>query len=58
MNKKGLDHAAMAAFLGISEGYLSDLKNGKRSPSLRMAKRLSGLADVPIESFLTTQTGS
>jgi transcriptional regulator with XRE-family HTH domain len=58
MSAKGLDHAAVAAFLGISQGFLSDLKNGKVTPSMRMAGRLSERADVPVDSFLAALTDS
>lgn len=41
--------------LGISKGYLSDLKNGRVRPSLPLAARLSAEAGVPLESFLSVE---
>lgn len=50
--RRGVTQKDFAARLGMSEGYLSDLKNGRVRPSLRLAARLSLEAGVPIESFL------
>lgn len=41
----------IAADLGISESHLSNIVSGKRTPSLGIAKKLSVLTNVPIESI-------
>jgi transcriptional regulator with XRE-family HTH domain len=56
--RQGVDQGDFAAQFGISEGYLSDLKNGHVSPSLKLAAKLSEAAGVPIESFLLAPTDS
>jgi transcriptional regulator with XRE-family HTH domain len=56
--RQGVDQGEFAARFGISEGYLSDLKNGRVSPSLKLAARLSEEVGVPIESFLLAPTDS
>ena len=38
--------------LGLSIGYLADLKNGKQTPGFKLAKRLSDDLSIPLESFL------
>jgi transcriptional regulator with XRE-family HTH domain len=50
--RHGGTQAELAARMDMSEGYLSDLKNGRVRPSLLLAKRLSDECGVPIESFL------
>ena len=51
----GGTQADFAARMEMSEGYLSDLKNGRVRPSLALAKRLSDECGVPIESFLVLE---
>ena len=58
LNRQGINQGEFAATLGISEGYLSDLKNGKATPSLSLAQRLSEAAGIPIESFLGSPANS
>lgn len=42
----------LAARLGISEAYLSELINDEQSePSLTLALKLSKIIDVPVERF-------
>jgi transcriptional regulator with XRE-family HTH domain len=50
--KRGIRQFQVAAMLGVSDSYLSVLRQGKRRPSLAMAKKLSDHCGVPIESFL------
>lgn len=52
LGRQGKTQADFAAEFGISVGYLSDLKNGKVSPSLKLAKRLSDECNIPVESFI------
>jgi transcriptional regulator with XRE-family HTH domain len=42
----------IATDLGISIGYLTDLKNGRTTPGFKLAKRLSDTLQIPLESFL------
>lgn len=53
LKRNGSTQAEFAERLGMSNGYLSDLKNGKVRPSLALAKQLSDECGIPIESFLT-----
>ncbi|MFN6976790.1 MAG: helix-turn-helix domain-containing protein [Gemmobacter sp.] len=39
----GTTQGALAARLGVSDGYLSDLKSGKKRPSLDLAFRIEAL---------------
>lgn len=50
--RQGKTQAEFATAFGISVGYLSDLKNGKVEPSLKLAKRLSDECNIPVESFI------
>lgn len=50
--RQGGTQAEFADRMGMSKGYLSDLKNRRVRPSLGLAKRLSDECGVPIESFL------
>jgi transcriptional regulator with XRE-family HTH domain len=42
----------IAADLGLSVGYLCDLKNRRQTPGFKLAKRLSDNYGIPLESFL------
>lgn len=55
---QGVTQAEFASRMEMSEGYLSDLKNGRVKPSLTLAKRLSDECGVPIESFLLLEEAS
>ena len=48
----GKTQEEFAEKFGISVGYLSDLKNGRVGPSLRLAKRFRDECHIPIEAFL------
>ena len=50
-----LTQSAFAEQFGISIGYLSDLKSGKQTPSLALAKRFRDECHIPIEAFLTAK---
>lgn len=56
LGAQGVTQKDFAARLGMSEGYLSDLKNGRVRPSLQLAARLSEEAGVPIQSFLNGES--
>lgn len=43
---------ALAEELGISAIFLSEIRRGKRTPSLALALRIANHCNVPIESLL------
>jgi transcriptional regulator with XRE-family HTH domain len=43
---------ALAAKLGISPQFLSELRSGRRTPSLVVAVRIARLCGVPVESWV------
>ena len=45
---KGLTSEALAYQNGISKGYLSDIENGNRLPSLKMLARLAKIFGVDV----------
>lgn len=46
--KDGHSLTSLAAKVGMSLGYLSDLENGKRDPSAAITKRLAIALNVPV----------
>lgn len=52
LKRQGRTQNEIAAALGISVGYLSDIKVGRYQPSLDLAIRIAELANVPIESLV------
>ena len=50
-SKKDLTSEALAYQYGISKGYLSDLENGKRLPSIKMLERLAKILKVDIKEL-------
>jgi transcriptional regulator with XRE-family HTH domain len=52
LDKLGKNQADFAEGFGISVGYLSDLKNGKATPSLALLKRFRDECGIAIDSFL------
>jgi len=52
LRKQGRTQNEIAAVLGISVSYLSDIKQGRYQPSLDLAIRIAELANVPIESMV------
>jgi hypothetical protein len=51
---QGKTQAEFAAHFGISVGYLSDLKNGKVTPSAALMKRFRDECRISVDSFLGT----
>ena len=49
---KGLSQRRMASDLGISEPYLSEILSGKRTPSKRLALRISERTGIPVLALL------
>lgn len=50
--EQGATLKMIAHELGLSVGYLCDLKNGRQTPGFKLAKRLSDNFGIPLESFL------
>jgi transcriptional regulator with XRE-family HTH domain len=46
-----------AARMGMSEGYLSDIKQRRVRPGFKLAKRLADECNIPLESFLYEPIG-
>lgn len=42
-----LTQQGLAALLGTSAGYLHDLENGRRKPSLALANRIERVTGIP-----------
>lgn len=49
--KKGLSQADVATKCGISRQYYSFIENGKRDSSVKTAKKIAAVLDVPWEKF-------
>lgn len=49
--KNGKTQEEFAAAFGISGGYLSDLKNGRITPGLALARRFRDECHIPIEAW-------
>jgi len=43
---------SLASEVGCTQSFLSEVENGNRTPSLRMAARLHQVTGLPIESFV------
>lgn len=50
--QSGETQQAFAARLGLSQGYISQIRQGKRVPSLGIAQRIAEAARIPIESLV------
>ena len=50
---KGLSQPELAEMLGISRQSISDLENDRKPISRIMAKKLSGIFNVPASRFIT-----
>jgi transcriptional regulator with XRE-family HTH domain len=46
-----MEHKALAAFLGLSPGSISQISTGRRRPSAELADRIARLLDVPAEQL-------
>lgn len=49
----GDTQADFAARLGVSQPAISLIRNGKRTPSLRLAKRIAEAARIPVETLIS-----
>lgn len=50
--KEDITQTELAAKLDISQNMVSDMESGKRNISLKMAKRIGGIFNVPYKLFL------
>lgn len=55
LQSTGQTQVAFALRVGISKSYLSELKTGKKTPSLRLAMKIQAATDskVPAASWVT-----
>ncbi len=51
-SETGKTQAEAADALGLSQGYMSKIRNGLAEPPLRLAIRISRYARVPVESLV------
>lgn len=49
---RGMTQAALAAQAGIGQPFLSQLENGKRSPSIALARRIARALALDIEEII------
>ncbi|MGL4208681.1 MAG: helix-turn-helix domain-containing protein [Candidatus Adiutrix sp.] len=50
--KTDMTQVELAERLGVTQGRVSDLESGRRSVSVEMAKKLSGVFDITYQAFL------
>jgi transcriptional regulator with XRE-family HTH domain len=48
-NKK--TDAWLAEQIGVSRGYVTNLRHGRRQPSLPLAVKLAGITGLPMQTF-------
>jgi len=53
--KKGLSGRDMARHFEISESYLSEVLSGQKTPSKKLAQRISALTGIPVLNLLYPQ---
>lgn len=58
LEQTGTPQAALAAKLGVSQAFISQLRRGIRTPSLPLACRISRLTRVPVESLIGERSES
>lgn len=49
---RGLTQAALAETVGVTQGYLSDVENGKRDGPVGLWLKLSKALDLPLEALV------
>ena len=49
---KGYNQTQFAKVVGISRGYLSEIENGRRVPSLKVMSRISSVLELPITKVM------
>lgn len=55
MDGTGTSQFELAKVLGISQSHLCNILRGHRSPSYRLAKRISDLTNVPLDAIGQTE---
>lgn len=50
--KKKLSQGALARLLGVDKGYISNIENGKKNPTLATIERLAEALGISIDSLL------
>jgi transcriptional regulator with XRE-family HTH domain len=58
MRRTGLTLRGLAKQLGISPGYLSQIRSGKRRPSLDTAFDIEDATGIPARSFRSRRRGA
>ncbi len=53
MIKLRLNQRQLAVMVDVSEGYMSELRRGKKIPGKEVALKLSELSGYPVERFIT-----
>lgn len=51
----GLNISALAELVGVGVSYMSQVLNGKRNPSPKLAKRIADALDVEITDIFTIE---
>jgi transcriptional regulator with XRE-family HTH domain len=49
--RRGMQHQALAAAVGLSPGSISHFSTGRRRPTVEVADRIARLLDVPTEQL-------
>lgn len=49
---QGLNQSALAAKLGVSRSYISELESGNRTPSLDLISRYAEVFNIPVSSLV------
>lgn len=50
MEAKGIPNTAMAAKLGVDESYISHLRSGRKTPSLRIASKIESATEGEVRA--------
>lgn len=56
MDGKGITDAALAGKVGCDRSYITQIRNGRRRPSLAMALKLKKATGLPVETFMAGRT--
>ena len=49
---QGLNQSALAAKLGVSRSYVSEMESGNRTPSFDLLNRYADVFEVPVSSLI------
>jgi transcriptional regulator with XRE-family HTH domain len=53
-----LSQEAFATIIGVTQGFIGHIENGRRQPGMDVLARYSAIAKKPIEYFLIKQTNN